>query len=35
VAATRQEDRADYAPPDTENKEADIRFSRGGRTVDF
>ncbi len=35
VAATRQEDRADYESLDTENKEADIRSSRGGRTVDF
>ena len=36
VAATRQEDRADYAPPDEPGSgEGDVRSTRGGRTVDF
>lgn len=35
VAATRQEDRTDYAPPDAGDKEGDVRSTRGGRTVDF
>ena len=35
VAATRQEDLAEYGSSDPENKESDVRSTRGGRTVDF
>jgi ATP-dependent 26S proteasome regulatory subunit len=35
VAATRQEDRVDYGQVDPEDETADVRYARGGRTVDF
>jgi SpoVK/Ycf46/Vps4 family AAA+-type ATPase len=35
VAATRKEDRAEYGSTNADDKESDIRSTRGGRTVDF
>ena len=35
VAATRQEDRAEYATDGEGKEKVDVRATRGGRTVDF